>query len=156
MHVGWDWASQNHDVTVIDDRGTIQARSAIGHDEASLHGLLRDLASLGEPADLPAAIERPDGIIVERLLAAGHPVVPVHPNAFHAARLRWGAGRAKSDPADSYMLADYLRTDGHRLRRLRPLDSVTRELQVNRPGFCIRSSQSLEGSRDASKEGIHA
>ena len=27
---------------------------------------------------------------------------------------------------------------------------------VNRPGFCIRSSQSLEGSRDASKEGIHA
>ena len=46
MHVGWDWASQNHDVTVIDDTGTIQARFAIGHDEPSLHGLLRDLASL--------------------------------------------------------------------------------------------------------------
>ncbi len=29
-------------------------------------------------------------------------------------------------------------------------------VEVNRPGFCIRSSQSLEGSRDASKEGIHA
>ena len=27
---------------------------------------------------------------------------------------------------------------------------------MNRPGFCIRSSQSLEGSKDASKEGIHA
>ena len=86
--------------------------------------------SLAAPADLPVAIERPDGIVVERLLAAGHVVVPVHPNAFHAARLRWGAGRAKSDPADSYMLADYLRTDGHRLRRLRPLDSITRELQA--------------------------
>ena len=72
--------------------------------------MLGDLALLAAPADLPVAIERPDGIIVERLLAAGHPVVPVHPNAFHAARLRWGADRAKSDPADSYMLADYLRT----------------------------------------------
>ena len=36
MHVGWDWASQNHDVTVIDDTGTIHARFAIDHDEASL------------------------------------------------------------------------------------------------------------------------
>jgi hypothetical protein len=30
-----------------------------------------------------------------------------------------GASGAKSDPGDSYKLADYLRTDGHRLRRLR-------------------------------------
>jgi hypothetical protein len=46
--------------------------------------------------------------------------VPVHPTAFHAARPRWGASGAKSDPggADGYKLADYLRTDGHRLRRL--------------------------------------
>ncbi|MDP9419060.1 MAG: IS110 family transposase, partial [Actinomycetota bacterium] len=130
MHVGWEWASQNHDLTVIDDAGTIKARFAIGHDEASLEGVLRELASIGDPSEMPVAIERPDGIIVERLLAAGHPVVAVHPNSFHAARSRWGAGRAKSDPADSYMLADYLRTDGHRLRRLRPLDSTTRELQA--------------------------
>ena len=82
QHVGWDWASQNHDATVIDDAGAIQARFAIGHDEASLRGLLDDLASLAAPADLPVAIERPDGIIVERLLAGGHPVAPVHPNAF--------------------------------------------------------------------------
>jgi uncharacterized membrane protein len=52
---------------------------------------------------------------VDRLLAAGHPVVPVHPTAFWAARERWGASGAKSDAGDSYKLADYLRTDGHRL-----------------------------------------
>jgi transposase len=85
---------------------------------------------MAEPAQLSVAIERPNGLVVDRLLAAGHPVVPIHPNAFHAARARWGAARAKSDPADSYMLADYLRTDGHRLRRLQPLDSKTRELQA--------------------------
>ena len=151
MHVGWDWASQNHDVTVIDDAGVIRARFAIDHDEASLHRLLGELASMAAPAELPVAIERPDGIIVERLLAAGHPVVPVHPNAFHAARLRWGAGRAKSDPADSYMLADYLRTDGHRLRRLRPLDTVTRELQA-----LVRMRDDHVTARTAATNQLHA
>jgi hypothetical protein len=67
---------------------------------------------------------------VDRLLAAGHPVVAVHPTAFHAARRCWGAAGAKSDPGDSSKLADYLRTDGHRLRRLQPLDPGLRELQA--------------------------
>ena len=67
---------------------------------------------------------------MDRLLAAGHPVIPIHPNAFHASRPRWGAAGAKSDPGDSYKLADYLRTDGHRLRALRPLDAATRELRA--------------------------
>ena len=37
--------------------------------------------------------------------------MPIHPNAFHATRPRWGASGAKSDPGDSYKLADYLRTE---------------------------------------------
>jgi hypothetical protein len=76
------------------------------------------------------AIEATNGLVVDRLLAAGHPVIPVHATAFHAARPRWSASRAKSDPGDSYKLADYLRTDGHRLRRLQPPDAATRELQA--------------------------
>ena len=35
-------------------------------------------------------------------------------------------------------------------------DAVQLVTQVNRPGFCIRSSQPLRGSEDASKEGLHA
>lgn len=151
MYVGWDWASRNHDLTVIDDAGAIRARFAIGHDEVSLDNVLRELASLDDPAELPVAIERPDGIVVERLLAAGHPVMPVHPNSFHAARSRWGAGRAKSDPADSYMLADYLRTDGHRLRRLQPLDSTTRELQA-----LVRMRDDHVTARTAATNQLHA
>jgi transposase len=63
-------------------------------------------------------------------VAAGHPVVPVHPTAFWAARPRWGASGAKSDAGDSYKLADYLRTDGHRLRRLDRSDPGLHELQA--------------------------
>jgi hypothetical protein len=91
---------------------------------------LARLASHGAPAELPVIIERSSGLVVDRLLEAGYPVVPVHPTAFHTARPRWGASGAKSDPGDSYKVADYLRTDGHRLRRLVPVDSGLRELQA--------------------------
>ncbi|MFI7680551.1 transposase [Actinophytocola sp. NPDC049390] len=76
------------------------------------------------------AIETTRGLVVDRLLAAGHPVIPVHPNAFNAVRPRWGAARAKSDPGDSFKLADYLRTDGHQLRTLAPTLPETLELQA--------------------------
>src|SRR4051794_32621010 len=127
--VGWDWASKSHDVTVIDDRGQVLDRWAFSHTEQGWTAMLARLARHGDPADLPVIIEQAGGLVVDRLLAAGHPVVPVHPTSFHAARPRWGASGAKSDPGDSYKLADYLRTDGHRLRRLEPVDAGLRQLQ---------------------------
>lgn len=130
MHVGWDWASETHDITVIDDAGTVVDRWELNHTEAGLDDALARLATHAAPADLPVAIETTTSLVVDRLLAAGHPVVPIHPNAFNAARPRWSASRAKSDPGDSFKLADYLRTDGHRLRRLEPLDPATAEIQA--------------------------
>jgi transposase len=130
MFVGGDWASATHDVTVIDDAGRILDRWAPEHTETGLDQTLARLARHGRPEQLPVAIERPSGLVVDRLLAAGHPVIPIHPNAFHATRPRWGAAGAKSDPGDSSKLADYLRTDGHRLGPLRPLDAATRQLQA--------------------------
>jgi hypothetical protein len=124
------WASTSHDVTVLDDQGRVLERWGLRHTEQALAETLARLARHGPPAELPVSIERSTGLVVDRLLAAGHPVVPVHPTAFHAARPRWGAAGAKSDPGDSYMLADYPRTDGHRLRRLQPLDPGPWELRA--------------------------
>ncbi len=130
MYVGWDWASQTHDITVMRDDGEAVDHLAMRHDSAGIDAAIARLATHGRPEDLAVAIETTSGLVVDRLLAAGHPVVPIHPNAFNAARPRWGASRAKSDPGDSFKLADYLRTDGHRLRRLAPLDAATAELQA--------------------------
>ena len=128
--VGWDWASRTHDVTVLDDDGGVRERWSFPHTELGWASTLRRLRNHGVPDALPVIIEKNSGLVVDRLLAAGHPVVPVHPTSFYAARPRWGASGAKSDPGDSYKLADYLRTDGHRLRRLAPLDPGLRELQA--------------------------
>ncbi|MGH3090895.1 MAG: IS110 family transposase [Gaiellaceae bacterium] len=130
MYVGIDWASRAHELCVVDEEGLVVERFGFAHSERGISGALERLAELGSPAGLPVAIERPDGLLVDRLLDAGHPVVPIHPNAFHAARPRWESAGSKSDPGDAYRLADLLRTDQHRLRPLRPLDPATRELQA--------------------------
>jgi transposase len=127
---GWDWASTSHAVTVVDAAGSVVDGWTCAHTEPDLDATLSRLASHAPPAALPVAIEATNGLVVDRLLAAGHPVIPVHATAFHAARPRWSAAGAKSDPGDSYKLADYLRTDHHRLRRLEPVDAATRELQA--------------------------
>ena len=130
MYAGLDWASEAHEACVVDDHGVIVRRIAIRHSERGICHLIAQLAELASPEQLPVAIERPDGVLVDRLLAAGHPVVPIHPNAFAAARPRWSAAPAKSDPGDAYRLADMLRTDHARLRTLRPLSQETRALQA--------------------------
>lgn len=131
MHtVSWDWGGLAHSVTALDAQGEKAARWSLPHTETGITGTLRRLAGYGDPAELPVAIETSKGLVVDRLLAAGHPVVAVHPGAFNAMRPRWGASRAKSDNADSFMLADLLRTDGRHLRMLAPTDPTTLELQA--------------------------
>jgi transposase len=130
IHVGWDWAAYSHDVTVMDQTGGTVDRWSLTHTEEAIGDTIRRLARYGPRETIEVAIETSNGLIVDRLLAAGHPVVPIHPNSFNAARPRWGASRAKSDPGDSWRLADYLRTDRHRLVKLHPPDQVSRKLQV--------------------------
>ena len=130
MFVGWDWASTAHDVTVIDSAGELVHRMAIPHTEDGIARAVAKLADYGDPGELPVAIEATRGLVVDRLLGVGHPVIPVHPNAFHAVRPRWGAARAKNDPGDSFKLADYARTDIHRLPMLVPTLPETLELQA--------------------------
>ncbi len=130
MFAGWDWATESHDVTLIGDDGARIDRWALAHTETGIDGTLARLRRHGDPAEIPVAIETTRGLVVDRLLAAGHPVIPVHPNAFNAIRPRWGAARAKNDPGDSFKLADYLRTDSHQLRTLAPTLTETLQLQA--------------------------
>jgi len=99
-------------------------RWMVQHTEDQLMNVFCELAQLvegGDVAQVPIAIERGEGLVVGLIAGAGHPVWMVEPSAFKAARPRWGAAGAKSDLSDAFMLADYARTDGHRLRRVEPV-----------------------------------
>lgn len=124
---GLDWASRAHAVCVIDARGTVVDRFEVPHDAAGLAECRRRLRRFG--AGTPVAIERPSGLIVDALVDAGHPVFPIHPNAVKAMRPRYRCHGAKSDASDAYLLADALRTDGHRFRALAPQSDAIRALR---------------------------
>jgi transposase len=128
--VGLDWATQEHAVCVIDGTGRVRWKESVEHSAKGLAELRRQLARFGPPASLPVAIERPSGLVVDTLMDAGHPVVPIHPNALKASRPRYSAAGSKSDPGDAFILADLLRTDGHRFRPLQPVSDDTRALRA--------------------------
>ena len=128
--VGLDWAATAHAVCVIDEAGTVHWRGDVPHSAGGLADLVRRLTRFGTPPTLPIAVERPSGVLVDTLVDAGFPVVPIHPNAVKATRPRYAAAPGKSDPGDAFLLADLLRTDGHRFRPLRPLADETRALRA--------------------------
>jgi transposase len=128
---GLDWAARNHAVCVIDAVGVVREQFEVTHDAAGLRELLTQLRRHAPtPAQLPIAIERPSGLLVDALVEAGYPVVPIHPNIVKATRPRYRSHGAKSDASDAYLLADLLRTDGARFKALLPQSDAIRALRA--------------------------
>jgi transposase len=128
--VGVDWASSVHAVCVMDAAGKILSQFTIEHSADGIAMLVRRLAKLADPADVPVAIERPNGRLVDLLLDAGHPVVPVKPNAIKTWREGEVLSGAKSDAGDAAVIAEYLRLRQHRLRTATPYSSETKALRT--------------------------
>jgi len=124
---GIDWASTEHALCVVDETGARLRERLVDHDEAGITGLCRELTEMGVAR---VAIERPDGILVDRLLEAGLTVIAVHPNQAKAARERYSVARGKSDRFDAFVLAELARTDAHRLRSIRPDTDETKALRA--------------------------
>ena len=127
---------------VIDAAGSVLGRFDVTHDRNGLAELMRRLARHGQC--LRIAIERPSGLIVDALVDAGHAVFPIHPNAVKASLPHYRSHGAKSDASDAYLLADLLRTDGHRWRALAPQSDAIRALRA-----LVRSRDDLIAARVA-------
>jgi transposase len=127
---GLDWAAEVHAVCVMDHAGKIVDRFTIKHSAEGIAMLIRRLAKLAEASDVQVGIERPNGRLVDLLLQAGHPVVPVSPNAIKTWREGEVLSGAKSDAGDAAVIAEYLRLRQHRLRVAVPYSDDTRALRT--------------------------
>jgi transposase len=136
---GIDWASEENALCVVDAGGGRLAEAMFAHDEAGIRVLIDRIKDLGVGK---VAIERPEGLLVDRLTEAGLLVLPVHPNALKATRPRYEAAGGKSDGFDAFVLAELARTDSHRLRELRPDSDETRALRA-----LTRTREDLVGAR---------
>jgi transposase len=124
---GVDWASEEHAVCAVDERGRIVEGRRYRHDEHGLRALCSRLLRLKVRL---VALERPDGLLIERLLDAGLAVIAVHPNQVKANRSRYSVAGGKSDSFDSFVLAELARTDSHRYRVLEPDSDRTKALRA--------------------------
>jgi transposase len=110
VFAGIDWASTDHAVCIIDADGAVLWRHTVAHSRA---GLARLVSRLTELSVVRIGIERPDGPVVEALLDAGLRIAVVPPRQVKNLRSRY-RGAGKDDRFDAYLLADAMRTDGHR------------------------------------------
>src|SRR5690348_389026 len=124
---GIDWASDVHVACVLDTGGAVTARFSFTHDSVAIRAMVRRLRAAGVAG---VAIERGDGPVVEQMLGAGLAVFVVPSRQIKGLRTRYGSAGNKDDRFDAYVLADTLRTDGHRWKPLRPDTGPTRALRA--------------------------
>lgn len=129
-YIGVDWADAEHAVWVDDEAGTkVLSRSV----PQSVEGLAEFGRWLDERRatgrEVWAAIEKPEGRIVDFLLDHGVLVFAINPKALDRARDRFRMSGAKSDPFDARVLAAFLRTDHGHLSPLRPSSEAAQELK---------------------------
>lgn len=124
---GIDWASEWHDVHISDEFGRTIVAEQFAHDENGVSSLVELLQQHEVEC---CAIERPDGLLVGRLMAAGIPVLAIHPNQLKAARDRFRAAAGKDDRFDAMVLCELARTDRHRFPALAPSGDETLALRA--------------------------
>jgi transposase len=152
--VGDDWASDHHDVELMDEAGRTLARARLGEGAdgmARLHALIG--GQLGENIDdveVRVGIETGQGLWVAALAAAGYGVFAVNPAQAAAYRQRHRVSGAKSDATDAHLLADLVRTDAHQLR---PVTADSAQAQAVKVVARLHKTLIWERSRQVTRLG---
>jgi transposase len=129
-YLGVDWADQEHAVWGVDEAGQQVTAHTVPHTADGLSEWGRELDEWrARGTELWAAIERPEGRVVDFLLDHGVVVYPINPKALDRARDRFRQSGAKSDPFDARVAAEFLRTDHGRLTPLYPSSEAAQELK---------------------------
>lgn len=118
--VGVDWATDAHDVCIVDPAGRIVARTAVAHTAPALHAFVEDVLTRagGDPTRVAIGIEVPRGALVELCVERGLAVYAINPKQVDRFRDRFTMAGAKDDARDAHVIADSLRTDLRAFRRV--------------------------------------
>lgn len=133
FYVGIDWATEAHQVCVMDADRRVLEEFVVEHSGKALGELADSLSKRadGDSGFIAVAIEVPRGAVVETLVERGFQVFSINPKQLDRFRDRHSVAGAKDDRRDAFVLADSLCTDEHCFRRVRiddPLVIQIREL----------------------------
>lgn len=119
--VGIDWASEAHEVCVLDRAGHVCERRQVKHTAPDLEAFIDALVTRanGDATTVAVGIEVPRGALVEWLVERGFPVFAINPRQMDRFRDRFTSAGAKDDRRDALVIADSLRTDPQAYRHVR-------------------------------------
>jgi transposase len=119
--VGIDWASEVHEVCVLDRDGQVCERRQVRHTVPDLQAWVDALLARahGDPTTVAIGIEVPRGGLVELLVERGFAVYAINPKQLDRFRDRFAPAGAKDDRRDARVIGDSLRTDPQAFRPVR-------------------------------------
>jgi transposase len=131
LYVGIDWASEAHQVCVLDPARRIVGERSVAHAGDAIAAFAEWLNELAgdDPGRVAVAIEIPRGAVVETLVERGFHVYAINPKQLDRFRDRHGVAGAKDDRRDAFVLGDSLRTDRDCFRRVQLDDPVVIQLR---------------------------
>ncbi|MGD1089746.1 MAG: IS110 family transposase [Verrucomicrobiota bacterium] len=124
---GFDWAKDHHDVLVLDGTGKITSEFRFDHNATGWILCQEKLKSFPE---LAIAVEAGHSAAIERLVALGYRVYPVHPRSSKSYRTRKLPSGTKTDRRDCWALADALRLEGESWRVLTTPEPLVQQLRL--------------------------
>src|SRR5262245_40288465 len=94
--LGVDWASDAHELCLLDGQGQIRGTRTVLHTAAAIHDAVRWVRErTGALAAVAVAIETPRGVLVDALIEHGFAVFAVNPKQLDRFRDRFTAAGAK-------------------------------------------------------------
>ena len=119
--VGIDLGQWLHMASLVDAKGKFLGERGFPHSREGLSGtidwLLEETSQ--DTERIAVAIEKPHGALTELFLDNAIAIFAINPKQVDRFRDRYSMSGAKDDRRDAFVLADALRTDGHRFQRLK-------------------------------------
>ena len=118
--VGVDLGQWLHMASVANVKGEFMGERGFPHSREGLSETIDWLLELTtkDTERIAGAIEKPHGAVVELFLDNAIAIFSINPKQVDRFRDRFSMSGAKDDRRDAFVLADSLRTDGHRFQRL--------------------------------------
>src|SRR5512139_2080608 len=131
VYIGIDWSQDKHDVAIMCEDGRRLLHFVMSHKQDDFAKLPQQCQKHGlQPSDCHIAIETSFNLLVDYLWSYGfNHVYVIPPSVVKASRSRYTNSGARNDQSDAYLLADLLRTDGHRFAPWQPDTLLTCQMR---------------------------
>jgi len=127
--IGLDWADRKHDIWIRPADGSKPLHRRVEHSPEALHAWVAELRARFPEGRVALGIETSRGPVISLLLAYDFIVIfPINPKAMKSYRDCFAVSGAKSDRPDAFLIEEYIRLHGEKLKPLQPDDTLTRKI----------------------------